>query len=116
MGKIEKAIETYFKLAERTPSDTNYFNLAEAFYAGGQDVLAKEFFLKSLEIINYESPYLFQIYKKLGNVATKAGDFDSAEEYYDKAYTITPHSDDLFVNYGTLEMQKENHDQARNNC
>ena len=112
LGNIEKAIEAYFKLAESSPSDTNYFNLAEAFYTAGQDDTAKEFYLKSLEIINYESPHLFQIYKKLGNVATKARDFDSAEEYYDKAYTITPHSDDLFVNYGTLEMQKENHEAA----
>jgi tetratricopeptide (TPR) repeat protein len=112
VGKIEKAIEAYFKLAEISPSDTNYFNLAEAFYTSGQDVLAKEFYNKSLEVINYESPHLFQIYKKLGNVATKAGDFDAAQEFFDKAYTITPHSDDLFVNYGTLEMQKDNHDEA----
>lgn len=111
-GQIEKAIEVYFKLAESTPTDTNYFNLADAFYTAGQIELSKEFFLKSLEIINYESPHLFQIYKKLGNIATKSADYDSAQEYYDKAYTITPHSDDLFVNYGTLEMQKENHDGA----
>lgn len=112
MGRIEKAIEAYFKLAESTPTDTNYFNLATAFYTAGQIELSKEFYLKALEIINYESPHLFHIYKNLGNVATKAGDFEAAEEYYDKAYTITPHSDDLFVNYGTLEMQKENHDRA----
>lgn len=112
LGRIEKAIEAYFKLAESTPTDTNYFNLAEAFYTAGQNILSKEFYLKSLEIINYESPHLFQIYKNLGNIATRSGDFESAEEYYDKAYTIIPHSDDLFVNYGTLEIQKENHDQA----
>ena len=112
VGRIEKAIEAYFKLAESTPTDTNYFNLADAFYTAGQDELAKEFFIKAIEIINYESPHLFQIYKKLGNIATKARDFDAAEEYYDKAYTITPHADDLFVNYGTLEMQKENHEAA----
>jgi tetratricopeptide (TPR) repeat protein len=112
VGRIQKAIEAYFTLAELSPSDTNYFNLAEAFYTSGQDVMAKEFYNRALEVINYESPHLFQIYKKLGNVATKSGDFDSAQEYYDKAYTITPHSDDLFVNYGTLEMQKDNHDEA----
>ncbi len=112
LGRVEKAIETYFKLAESSPSETNYFYLADAFYTAAQDELAKEFFLKALEMINYESPHLFQIYKKLGNISTRARDFDAAEEYYDKAYTITPHSDDLFVNYGTLEMQKENFDAA----
>lgn len=112
LGRVEKAIEAYFKLAESTPTETNYFNLADAFYTAGQDDLAKEFFMKSLEMIHYESPHLFQIYKKLGNICTKSGDFEGAEEYYDKAYTITPHSDDLFVNYGTLEMQKENHEAA----
>lgn len=111
-GKIEKAIEAFSKLAAHVPSDTNYFNLAEALYTSGQDTMAKEFYERALEVINYESPHLFQIYKKLGNVATKVGDFDAAEEFYDKAYTIVPHSDDLFVNYGTLEMQKENHESA----
>jgi tetratricopeptide (TPR) repeat protein len=112
LGRIEKAIEAYFKLAESTPTEAHYFYLADAFYEAGQDELAKEFFMKSLEMINYESPYLFQIYKKLGNISTRARDFDSAEEYYHKAYTLTPHSDELFVNYGTLEMQKENYDAA----
>lgn len=112
LGKIESAIAVFLKLAESTPTDTNYFNLADSLYTAGQSDLAKEFFHKALEIIDYESPHLFQIYKKLGNIATKTGDFDSAEEYYDKAYTITPHSDDLYVNYGTLEMQKDNNDAA----
>ncbi len=112
LGQIEGAIASFLKLAESTPTDSNYFNLADSLYTAGQLDLAKEFFQKSLEIIDYESPHLFQIYKKLGNIATKAGDFEAAEEYYNKAYTITPHSDDLYVNYGTLEMQKDNHDAA----
>jgi tetratricopeptide (TPR) repeat protein len=112
LGHIEKSIQSFFKLAEIYPTETNLFHLAEAFYTAGQDDLAKEFYNKSLEKIDYESPHLFQIYKKLGNICTKSQDYEGAEELYDKAFTIIPNSDDLYVNYGTLELQRGRYDLA----
>ncbi len=53
-------------------------------------------------------PQLFEIYKNIGNIHVRAGDFESAEESYNKAYTLKPDSDALMVNYGTLEIQREN--------
>ncbi|MES2856060.1 MAG: tetratricopeptide repeat protein, partial [Bdellovibrionota bacterium] len=59
-----------------------------------------------------EPGILFEVYKNVGNIHVRAGDFDAAEEFYDKAYTIRPNSDILLVNYGTLEIQRENHESA----
>jgi tetratricopeptide (TPR) repeat protein len=53
-----------------------------------------------------DASLLFEVYKNVGNIHTRAGDFEAAEEYYDKAYTLRPDSDVLLVNYGTLEVQR----------
>ena len=111
-GKMELAAQEYLKVAHINPGETSFFEVAECFYAVGHDDLAKEYYNRALDIIDYDSPHLFHIYKKLGNLSVKTLDFDSAEEYYNKAYIQNNHSDDLFVNYGTLEIQKENYDVA----
>lgn len=57
--------------------------------------------------------HLFTLYKNLGNHYLRVGDIDSAEENYNRAYTIDPESDVLLVNYGTLELQRGAVEQAR---
>lgn len=111
-GNTAKAIEAFFRLVELRPTEDNLFYLAESFYVAGQDALAQEYYEQALKEIDYESPHLFQIYKKLGNISVKSKDFDSAEEFYNKAFTIIQNSDDLYVNYGTLELQRGNHNAA----
>lgn len=111
-NKIELASQEYVKLAYLKPGEESFFEVAECFYKLGQDDLAKEYYQKALDIIDYESPYLFSIYKKLGNLCVKTQDFEGAEEFYNKAYIQNAHSDELFVNYGALEIQKENLDLA----
>ncbi len=112
LNKLELASQEYVKLAYLKPGEESYFEVAECFYSLGQDDLAKEYYQKALDVIDYDSPYLFVIYKKLGNLCVKTQDFDGAEEFYNKAYVQNAHSDDLFVNYGALEIQKENLDLA----
>lgn len=111
-GQVDLASQEYIKLCYLKQSEEHFFEVAECFYLLGHDQLAKEYYTKALSIIDYESPYLFLIYKNLGNISVKERDFDSAEEFYNKAYTQNAHSDDLFVNYGTLEIQKDNMDTA----
>ncbi len=54
----------------------------------------------------------FEIYKFIGNLNLKKGDFLSAEENYNRALRLNPNSDILQVNYGTLEIQRKNHKKA----
>lgn len=112
LGIFQKALFYYEKHAELDPCEETFFNLADIYYLMGKDVEAGAFYKKTLSFIDYDSPFLFQIYKNLGNINVRLRDFDTAEENYDRAYTINPHSDDLYVNYGTLELQKEHYDLA----
>ncbi len=59
-----------------------------------------------------EAPELFNIFKTLGNIFVRRGDFDSAEDSYNKAYRMSPESDVLLVNLGTLCIQRSNWDEA----
>ena len=85
-----------------------YFQQAEAHYLAGQDELAQDAYLKALALAREGDQFLFETYKNLGNIFVRAGDFDAAEENYNRAYTLNPRSDALIVNYGILEIQRDN--------
>jgi Flp pilus assembly protein TadD len=51
---------------------------------------------------------LFEVFKTLGNIFVRNGDFDSAEDNYFKAHRLNPRSDILHVNLGSLAVQKQN--------
>lgn len=55
---------------------------------------------------------LFEVFKTLGNILVRKGDFESAEDNYFKAHRLNPGSDTLYVNLGTLEIQKAKWDEA----
>ncbi len=107
-GDLENAVKCFQELTRLVPDEFSYTALAEALYNLGQEKDAEIYYKLALGLITYESPLLFNIHKNLGNIFVKAGDFESAEENYNKAYTLCPHSDALFVNFGTLELQKGN--------
>jgi tetratricopeptide (TPR) repeat protein len=69
---------------------------------------AKALGLRALSIPHECGEPLFELYKTLGNIDMRLGDFSSAEEFYNKAYTINPNSAQLLVNYGALAIM--NHD------
>ena len=85
---------------------------AQIHYILEEDQKSLDLFLEALSILDHESPALFEIYKNMGNICVRLKDFDAAQEYYDKACTLQPESDVLFVNYGTLEIQRGCHDKA----
>lgn len=107
-GDLENAQKCYAELIKLQPDEYSYSALAEVFYQLGREQDAEALYRKALDLIEYDSPLLFNIHKNLGNISIKAGDFEEAEESYNRAYTLNPHSDLLFVNYGTLEIQKGN--------
>lgn len=53
-----------------------------------------------------DGPELFDAFKTLGNILVMNGDLDTAERFYQKAYTLNPESDVLMVNFGSLAIQK----------
>ena len=86
--------------------------LAHCYYHQNQDHKALATYQEALSLLSEESPELFEIYKNLGNIAIREGDFDGAEEYYNKAFTQNSRSDVLAVNKGTLALQRNEHTEA----
>lgn len=85
---------------------------ATALYKAGRDQEALDKYYEALAILTEESSTLFETYKNMGNIFVRQGDFDGAEEYYNKAYTLNPQSDVLLVNFGTLEVQRNDYDKS----
>ncbi|WP_246845821.1 lipopolysaccharide assembly protein LapB [Bdellovibrio sp. ZAP7] len=86
--------------------------LAHALYRMGRDEQALEKYFEALSVLTEEDDQLFEVYKNMGNIYVRQGDFDGAEEYYNKAYTINTTSDVLLVNFGTLEVQRGDFDKS----
>lgn len=106
VGDLQNAVKCFQEMSSLQPDEFSYTALADALYNIGHEQDAEIHYKLALGMIDYESPLLFNIHKNLGNIYVKAGDFDSAEENYNKAYILCPHSDALFVNFGTLELQR----------
>jgi tetratricopeptide (TPR) repeat protein len=86
--------------------------IAETLYLGERDEMALAAYREVLKHVPENYRQLFDVYKCIGNIHVRAGDFEAAEEFYNKAYTLNSESDVLMVNYGTLEIQRENFEAA----
>lgn len=113
-NKWAEAKVCFEQLVNIDPDDRALSLLGEACYQLGEDQKALDLFLDAMLATNYEKSSLFDIFKTIGNIHVRSGDFDSAEEFYNKAFTLSPESDVLLVNYGTLEIQKEDLSRALN--
>ena len=80
---------------------------ARCHYDVGDDKVALEFYYEAMSLVLDETPALFEVYRNVGNILTREGDYEGAEEYYCKAFTMKPDSDQIRVNLGTLAMQKQ---------
>ena len=105
-GRNAEAIKCYSELLRIEETTENHIRLAESLYESGQDDEALNHYYLALEGLRGDEPELFEIYKNLGNIQVRGGDFESAEENYNRAYTMDANSDTLLVNYGTLEIQR----------
>lgn len=74
---------------------------------------AQELYFEAAACDSDRSDLFFEIYKDIGNLHVRSGDYEGAEEYYFKAQAINGLSDILHVNLGTLEVQKGEWSQAR---
>lgn len=78
----------------------------------GHEPAAFHHLQQALLIAPDERPELFDIFKTVGNIFVRRGDFESAEDNYFKAYRLNPDSDVLLVNLGTLCVQRSDWEQA----
>jgi tetratricopeptide (TPR) repeat protein len=113
LGDFELAVRCFQSATKIEGSSQNYFFLAESLYELGALDQAHQAYSESLDRMEGEESTLFEIFKKLGNIAVRKSDFDAAEDFYNRAFAINPESDILLVNYGTLEVQRGNWEAAK---
>lgn len=111
-GRYEEALKC-FRALNRLNNDmaqkcTAQMLIAETLYLSERDEMALAAYRELLKVAPIDGPSLFTIFKNIGNIHVRSGDFDAAEEFYNKAFALNPKSDVLMVNYGTLEIQREN--------
>jgi len=82
--------------------------LAEAEYEADLLEDSHEHILQALSVSLGTEPNLFDGYKLLGNIQVRQGDWEGAEESYNRALRLRPASDALQVNLGTLHIQRGN--------
>ncbi len=117
-GRFDESLRVFRALhrqsAEMTPMGTDpRLHVARLLYILEEDHSALALYQ---EILSNEVPaedQLFETYKNVGNILCRQGDFEGAEEFYNKAHVLQPKSDVLLVNFGTLEIQRDRLDLAK---
>lgn len=66
-----------------------------------------------LDEIDVNAPNLFEVYKNMGNMYLKCGDFEAAEEKYNQANAIDSQDENLIINYGVLAIQRGEFSEAK---
>lgn len=112
---LQKAISAQELIANSQNDFESYVQLGELFYLNNQDEQALESFEKAFEKMIFDSPRLFVAFKYMGNLSVKEGDFEGAEEFYNKAFALRPTDSTLHVNMGTLSLQKADLEAAKDN-
>ncbi len=119
---LAKCLESSSRINEalivrKTLTDVDYgfeslYGYATSLYKLGRDQESLDKYFEALALLTEENENLFELYKNMGNIFVRQGDFDAAEEYYNKAYTLNSQSDVLLVNFGTLEVQRNDYDKS----
>lgn len=107
-GRLDQALKCRRILARLEPTIDNKIDLAGLFYQIEDDTASLATYSEVLLAGSVPETRLFEIYKNVGNIHVRRGDFEAAEEFYNKAFVLEPKSDALMVNFGTLEVQRDN--------
>ncbi len=112
LGSLEEALKIRNVIVGIDCNFDSVQKLAALYYKLGQDEMASCKYYEALSMLTEENEVIFEVYKNLGNIFVRRGDFEGAEDHYNKAYTINPNSDTLLVNFGTLEVQRQDFDKS----
>lgn len=105
-GKTVEVLKVREALRRYDPSFENTYGWAQSLYKLGRDEEALGAYYEALATADEAHAALFEIHKNMGNIFVRRGDFEGAQESYNKAYCLNPRSDVLMVNLGTLEVQR----------
>jgi tetratricopeptide (TPR) repeat protein len=111
-AKLSKA-KSLELISLRSPSFINLALWGNALYDAGLLKEAERAYYKALEKDVEGHELCFEVFKNLGNIFLQSQDFDTAEEYYQKALMINQRSATLFSNLGVLSLQLNNLEEAR---
>jgi tetratricopeptide (TPR) repeat protein len=107
VGHPEEAVKCRRALVRIDPSADNQLDLAALYYGLENDEAALATYQEALATHAVPEERLFEVYKNIGNILVRKSDFDGAEDFYNRAFTIEPKSDALLVNFGTLEINRD---------
>ena len=105
----ETAEKIFSSLLERRFKTEDLVNLSEALLNQLRLKEAEECLLEALNQVTEPCFLLFVVYKYLGQIAVSNKNFLMAEEYYNKAYTLNPHSVSLAFNKALLNLKEKNY-------
>ena len=102
----EEALRIRKQVVRQDYKFESIYQLAQLYYKMEKDEESLQSYYEALSLVEDSREELFEIHKNIGNIYVRSGDFDSAEENYNRAYRLNPKSDTLLVNFGTLEVQR----------
>lgn len=117
-GRFDESLRVFRALlrqsVEMTPAGVDpRLHVARLLYKLEEDQSALALYSEILSSAIPAEDQLFETYKNVGNILCRQGDFEGAEEFYNKAHVLQPKSDVLLVNFGTLEIQRDRLDLAK---
>lgn len=112
VNRIDEALIARKALVTVDYGFESLYELGTTLYKLNRDQEAMDKYYEALSVLTVENAHLFELYKNMGNIFVRQGDFDAAEEFYNKAYTMNPNSDILLVNFGTLEVQRQDFEKS----
>ena len=111
-GDWKTAENIFSSLLERRKKTSDLVGLARALFKQKRLKEAEECHLEALNQIVKPCNLLFVVYKSLGEIHLLQKDFLMAEEYYNKAGTLKPHSQDLIFDRAMMYLKEKNYKMA----
>jgi len=112
LERFHDALKCRRALMKLRPSTAARLDLARLYYQSESDDAALELYQQVLTNEVVPEGRLFEVHKNVGNIFVRRGDFEMAEDHYNRAFSIDSKSDVLLVNFGTLEINRDNLDAA----
>lgn len=115
--RFAQAEEIAIDLVEKKTTAESVKVLADIYFAqnGNADAQAIQCYETALSAGHLPESVRFEIYKNLGNISVRAGQYDKALSYYDKAQEIDEDASIIHVNLGVLAIQQADWNKAVEN-
>jgi tetratricopeptide (TPR) repeat protein len=111
-GRFEEALKIYRGLLKIDYRFETVRALGLAEYRADELESATRHLQDALMVALDDEHETFEVFKTLGNIFVRLGDFDSAEDNYNKAHRLCEDCAALWVNFGTLSIQRQDWDEA----